>query len=158
MLDEGSAPDRPVWINSFFSPETAYAELQSAIYAFERSIPGFYWLPANEDYWPAADKVAFQADLDELAAAGQYAGREWLNADYRSFDLQSPELAVVTVRESWQDTLYDQQGEMPEETDPIIGLRGPYTLDVTFTVEKIDGVWQVTRVVLNSQPPAWQTP
>ena len=65
---------------------------------------------------------------------------------------------MVTVRESWQDTLYDQQGEMPEETDPIIGLRGPYTLDVTFTVEKIDGVWQVTRVVLNSQPPAWQTP
>ncbi|MCB0017104.1 MAG: DUF3160 domain-containing protein [Anaerolineales bacterium] len=158
MLDEGSAPDRPVWINSFFSPETAYAELQSAIYAFERSIPGFYWWPADDQYWPEAALAPFQADLDELAAAGQYAGREWLNADYRSFDLQSPELAVVTVRESWQDTLYDQQGEMPEETDPIIGLRGPYTLDVTFTVEKIDGVWQVTRVVLNSQPPAWQTP
>ena len=72
-------------------------------------------------------------------------------------DQQTPDRAVVTVRETWQDTLYRQQGDAPEESDPIAGRRGPYTVDVTFTVERIDDMWRVTRVVLNSEPPAWQT-
>ncbi len=103
--------------------------------------------------------AVFQPELDALAAAGQYAGRRWNSANYRSFDLQSPDLAVVTVRETWDDTLY-QMGlaGFPEYDDPIIGLRGPYTLDVTYTLERGEDGWQVTRVVLAGEPPEWEGP
>ena len=145
-----------VWIDSFFTPETEFADLQRAVYNFEKSIPQTYWDPAADPGWAAAAAAPFQPELDSLAVNDQYEGRQWISASYRSFDLQAPDRAVVTVRETWQDTRYQRQGDYPEESDPILGRRGPYPLDVTFTLEKTDGIWQVTRVVLNSAPPPWQ--
>jgi len=37
-----------------------------------------------------------------------------------------------------------------------IGERGPYTLDVTYTLERqAAGSWSVTRIVLANARPAW---
>ncbi|GAG24404.1 unnamed protein product, partial [marine sediment metagenome] len=33
--------------------------------------------------------------------------------------------------------------------------RGPYDLDVTYTLEYDDDRWVVTNVVYQTQPPAW---
>ena len=77
----------------------------------------------------------------------------------RSFDRQSASLAVVTVRETWRDDLHQYQTQMFEtgDVDPIIAKRGPYDLDVTYTLEKNkEGQWQVTRMVLANERPAWQ--
>jgi hypothetical protein len=63
---------------------------------------------------------------------------------------------VITVRETWQDTLYSLSGDWPVEGDAILGRRGPYTLDATYTLELIDDQWTITRVVYANEPPAWQ--
>ena len=158
MLDDGEAPERPPWIDSFFTGETEFADVQRAVYSFQKTIPYAYWGDSanSVDLWLPEVASAFQADLDALEAASQYAGRQWLNASYRSFDLQSPDLAVVTVREMWDDTLYEQIGEIPDFGDPTIGHRGPYALDVTYTLERGPEGWQVTRAVLANEPPAWE--
>ena len=158
MLEDGEAPDRPSWNESFFSSETENAELQRAIYGFQTSIPYAYWGEPSQT-WADEVQAVFQPELDALQAAGHYAGRRWNSANYRSFDLQSPDLAVVTVRETWDDTLY-QMGlaGIPQYDDPIIGLRGPYTLDATYTVERGEDGWRVTRVVLEGEPPEWEEP
>jgi hypothetical protein len=155
MLDDGEVPERPSWIATFFTTETEFADLQRAIYAFQKTIPFAYWGESDQGWTPEVAAV-FQDELDALKAAGQYTGRQWLNANYRSFDLQSPDLAVVTVRETWNDTLYEQVKELPDFDDPIIGHRGPYTLDVTYTLERGPDGWRVTRVVLADEPPAWE--
>ena len=67
-------------------------------------------------------------------------------------------MAVVTVRESWGDTLYEQVGEIPEDGDPIIDHRGPYTLDVVYTLARTPDGWQVIRLVYTNEPPAWEGP
>jgi hypothetical protein len=158
MLDEGQSPERPTWIDSFFTSETEFADVQRAIYSFQKSIPFAYWGDRmnSVDFWSPEVAAVFQADLEALAAASQYAGRQWLSANYRSFDLQSPDLAVVTVRETWDDTLYEQVGEYPDFDDPVLGHRGPYTLDVTYTLERGPEDWRVIGVVLANEAPSWE--
>jgi len=156
MLDDDEAPERPSWNETFFTTETEYAEMQRAIYSFQRAVPFVFW---RDPYMTPSEEVtgAFQEDLDALIAAGQYEGRQWINADYRSFDLQSPDLAVVAVRETWEGTLYELgEGGYPEEGDAVAGRRGPYTLDVVYTVERGEDGWQVTKVVFENEPPAWE--
>ena len=157
MLEEGEVPTRPDWIDSFFSSETENADMQRAIYGFQLSIPYLYWGTPMDD-WPPELLAVFQADLNALEEAGQYVGRRWNNSGYRSFDLQSPDLAVVTVRETWDDTLYERTAPWPEYNDPIIGVRGPYALDATYTLERGDEGWRVTRLVLEGAVPPWEAP
>jgi len=97
-----------------------------------------------------------EPEIEALRAENHYLGRQLVNRDYRSFDRQSDTLAVVTVRETWQDSLYDIV-EYPGDwmSDPV-AERGPYTLDVTYTLEQIDERWQITRVVYANQPPSWE--
>ena len=101
------------------------------------------------------------AEIAALQAEKHFEGRQWIGTDYRSFDLQSDNLAVVTVRETWQDTLYAYSGaahpaETGDENDmQQIGMRGPYTLDVTYTLERAAGNWIVTRIVVANARPAW---
>jgi len=158
MLDDGEAPDRPSWNETFFSSETEYAGMQRAIYGFQESISYLYWGDPIGN-WTEELTAVFQPEIDTLAAAGQYAGRRWNSADYRSFDLQSPDLAIVTVRETWDDTLYEMsEAGFPQWDDPIIGQRGPYTLDATYTLERGEYGWEVRRLVLEGEAPEWEEP
>jgi hypothetical protein len=98
--------------------------------------------------------------MRQLEAAQQYLGHQLLAAEFRSFDLQSPTLAVVTSRETWQDTLYALQEWSPEMEDAVLGLRGPYALDVTYTLELADQgrgpEWLVTNAVFATEPPPFE--
>lgn len=169
LLDDNAAPERPEWISSFFTPEGEYSDLQSALYNFQRAwVNTVYYLDlqyVSSDYQQLARGAALDlitAEVNALRGQKHFEGRQWVGTDYRSFDRQSDTLAVVTVRETWQDTLYAYKGaQHPAETGDehdlqAIGERGPYTLDVTYTLEReADGSWSVTRMVLANARPAW---
>jgi hypothetical protein len=168
MLDGGAAPAPPAWIESFYTSEGEYHDLQSALYAFQRGWVNavFYLDPQHvaSDYNRRASGAALDfitAEIDALRAEKHFEGRQWVGTDYRSFDLQSENLAVVTVRETWQDTLYAYSrdahpAETSDESDmQEIGTRGPYTLDVTYTLERTGENWVVTRIVVANARPTW---
>lgn len=163
MLDAGETPERPAWTNSFFNTDTTQAAFQQAIYQFQSNLSYAYWsLEAGYNVWPATEEVAaqFQAIFDGLRAEKQFMGRQWINASYRSFDLQAEDRVVVTVRETWEDSLYpfeEAPGDAEDLRDPI-ARRGPYTLDVTYTLQNVEGQWQIANVVYANEPPSWETP
>jgi len=157
MLDEGQAPPLPQWTNSFFTSEGEYSELQVAVFNFQRSLTNAFWFLQPVDL-PGGGEVQTQwnSQIETLRAQKRYEGRQLVSSYFRSFDLQAENLAVVTVRETWEDRLYE--GEGPEPDHPPIAHRGPYTLDVTYTLEKSEAIWRVIHAVYAHEPPDWQTP
>ncbi|MBK8902589.1 MAG: DUF3160 domain-containing protein [Anaerolineaceae bacterium] len=157
MLDEGEAPPLPEWTESFFTTATEYADFQQTIYNFQSSLSQAFWYLEPTNLYVASEDVQaqFAAELDALREASQYVGRQWINASYRSFDIQAEDRVVVTVRENWEDVLYTFTDFAGEGGEPI-ATRGPYSLDVTYTLEQVDERWLVTNVVYNNQPPAWE--
>ncbi|MBN2392466.1 MAG: DUF3160 domain-containing protein [Anaerolineae bacterium] len=168
MLDDSTAPAQPDWVDSFYTPEGEYSDLQTALYAFQRGwVNAVFYLDIQyvaSEYNNLARGAALDfitAEIAALQAEKHFEGRQWMGTDYRSFDLQSENLAVVTVRETWQDTLYAYSGaahpaETGDENDmQQIGTRGPYTLDVTYTLERTGEDWTVTRIVVANARPAW---
>jgi hypothetical protein len=158
MLDEAEAPEPPVWIDSFFTPEGEFSELQEAVYKFQQNLVQnlFYLTPPNCCGQAASQLIT---EINALQAKKQYEGRQWMHTHYRSFDRQSDTLAVVTVREAWRDQLHQYKDFMftTGQADPIIAKRGPYDLEVTYTLEQNEiGGWEVTRLVYNNERPAWQ--
>ena len=160
MLDEGQAPPLLEWTASFLTDETEYSVLAEAVYQFEKVISSAYW-ELNADYleYQAGEQVRSQLEpeIEALRAQNQYLGRQLVNRDYRSFDRQSEALAVVVVRETWQDWLYDIVDYPGDFMSDPVAQRGPYTLDVTYTLEESDGRWQITAVVYANQPPPWES-
>jgi hypothetical protein len=155
MLEQGEAPPRPAWISSFYTPEGEHSALRQGVSTYLKSLVSAFWylepsqLSAGEGL-----QQELASEIEALQAEKRYQGRTLMGVDFRSFDRQSEDLAVVTVRETWQDALYE--GEYPEYREPI-AERGPYTLDVTYTLERGDyDRWQVIRAAYASGPPEWQ--
>jgi hypothetical protein len=159
MLDEGTAPSLPEWTDSFFTPETEYAAFQQVIYNFQSALSYAYWNLEPGSLYAITENVQtqFAAEFETLREAKQYVGRQWLHASYRSFDIQAEDLVVITVRETWEDKLYGFQNAPGDGAPPSnpIGQRGPYTLDVTYTLQQQEEQWLITNIVFNSEPPAW---
>jgi len=139
-----------------------------ALYDFQRGwVRAVFYLDTQyvaSEYNNLANGAALDfitAEIDALRAEKHFEGRQWISTNYRSFDRQSADLAVVTVRETWQDTLYVYSGDAhPAETGDEgdmeeIDARGPYTLDVTYTLERSSESWRVTRIVVANARPAW---
>jgi hypothetical protein len=109
---------------------------------------------------PEVERIG--SEIASLTAAQQYMGRQLLASEFRSFDVQSPTLAVVTARETWRDTLYVLGQFGPEYGDEAAGERGPYSLDATYTLKRLDlgegqaPVWQVSGVVYEQEPPEFE--
>jgi len=101
-------------------------------------------------------QTQWNSQIENLRAQNRYEGRQLVSSYFRSFDLQAENLAVVTVRETWEDRLYE--GMEPEPDHSPIAHRGPYTLDVTYTLEKSEAIWRVIHAVYANEPPDWQTP
>ncbi|MCZ7596894.1 MAG: hypothetical protein M5U09_02760, partial [Gammaproteobacteria bacterium] len=79
--------------------------------------------------------------MDLLQRINRYEGRRAREQQLRSFDRQSDTLAVVTVRETWQDWLYQPVDFFGDGEGEPLAQRGPYTLDVTYSVEKGQNEW-----------------
>jgi len=156
MLDEGQAPLPPGWVSSFFTTEGEYSELTEAIFRFQKSLSGAVWL-LEASYLSARGTALEQlsAEIEALRAEKRYEGRQLMSSDFRSFDRQAEDRAVVTVGETWQDRLYEFSQYPGQEGGEPLAQRGPYTLDVTYTLERDESGWLVTRVFYANEPPAW---
>jgi hypothetical protein len=162
MLDQGQAPSRPEWIGSFWTAEGEHSELTRAVFDFQKSLVDALW-SLEPEYLRArgAAQQQFTTQIESLRAGKQYEGHQLVHSDFRSFDRQAEDLAVVTVREKWQDWLYEFKqypgyaGMDPGEPDQPEAERGPYTLDVTYTLKRNETGWTVTRAVYADEPPAW---
>jgi len=158
MLDEGKSPQLPVWTARFFNPESGYDALRDAVYRFHESLVAAFWLvDASELSGGDALRAQLGPEIADLEAEGRCQRRLLVGSTPRSIDLQSEDKAVVTMRETWEDALHTFEPGWcyGHEEDPL-ARRGPYTLDVTYTLERIEGGWQVTRVVYADQPPGWE--
>lgn len=156
MLDQGQAPPPPEWISSFFATEGEHSELTEAIFRFQKSLSEAVWLlEANYLSAKGAALEQLSAEIETLRAEKQYEGRQLMSSDFRSFDRQAEDQAVVTVRETWQDQLYEFSQYPGVEAGKPLAQRGPYTLDVTYTLERDESGWLVTRIVYANEPPAW---
>jgi hypothetical protein len=165
MLDEGQAPDLPEWTASFYIPQGEYSQLQRAVHQYEENIVYQYWntgfLDISEAGMPEGYEIfaPFHDELYGLKTEGRYAGHRLLQADFTSFDLQSEAQAVVTVRETWEDSLYE--GQQPEPDQTPLAQRGPYTVTGTYTLERVDDgagntTWMVSSASYDSPPPEWK--
>jgi hypothetical protein len=160
MLDSGEAPSLPEWTGSFFIQAGEQAALNDAIFRFQQDLTSAYWFQ-SPDYLPdtgsALEEVKSQ--IQDWLAEKRYLGHQLLASQVRSTDLQSDTKAVVTVRETWQDSLYEYEDDYPYYEEEPVEERGPYDLEVAYTLELINGetgsAWQVTNVVYANQPPEW---
>ncbi len=156
LLDTDEAPERPEWIASFFVEEGEHAALRAAVFSFQKSVVSAFWyLEPGQLTCGEEVREELSSEVMALREDNQHQGRELKGVDFRSFDRQSGDLAVVTLRETWEDALY--RGQAPSSGEKPASRRGPYTLDVTYTLERNQqGRWLVTRAVCAEQPPEWQ--
>jgi hypothetical protein len=158
MLAEGDAPPRPGWIDSFYTAEGEHSALRRGVSSYLKSVVSAFWFlqPGQVSAGEGLQKQ-LASEIEALRAEKRYQGRTLTGVGFRSFDRQSEDLAVVTVRVTWDDALYQFEGDWPSYGEEPIAERGPYTLDVTFTLELGEhGRWQVTRAVYANSPPEWQ--
>ncbi len=153
MLDSGQAPPLPGWTSSFRVDQGEYTDLQLAVLNFQKEIISIFWEPAwVEPDWNGP-LGAFQAEINALKGNTQYESRQLIRSQFTSFDLQSAARAVVTTRETWEDKRY--AGEYPDYGVPEVASRGPYTIAVTYTLEKDQSIWKVTGFNYLEPPPGW---
>ncbi len=157
MLEEGKQPPLADWNASFLTLEGEYADLSSAISQFQQGVTYLYW-DTEYAYYNGLEGAfeIYGPEIEALHTARQYVAHQLVSSNVRSADLQSENLAVLTVRETWQDKLYEYAGDYPNYDEPVLSERGPYNLDATYTVEFKDGYWQVTQVVYANQAPDWE--
>ncbi len=139
------------------SLEGEFADISDAIFQFQQGVTYLFWdtnYAVNNGLVGAFE--VFRPEIEALYQNNQYIGRQLVSSNVRSADLQSENLAVITVREQWLDKLYEFEGEYPNYDEPVLNERGPFNLDATYTVELKDGYWQVTQVVYSNQAPAWE--
>lgn len=170
MLDGGDAPPLPTWTSSFLAQNTVTGDLVRGILDFQREIVNALWYDPRADLENYAKGTTgrekyIAAELEPLAKAGQYEGRQNLETSYRSFDMADENNAIVTTREVWRAALHanDPANAKPWPEGPQIADRGPYTIDVTYTLVRVQNeyskqyFWQVTNVVVNTPLPPWNT-
>lgn len=160
MLTEDSEPPPPEWTASFLVNENEYEELSRAILEFQRALTAAYWFHDPENLPGSGQGIEqVKSEIRSLIAENHYIGHQLIDSQVRSFDIQSPTLAVVTTRETWLDTLYPLSENSPDFEEPV-AQRGPYPLNATYTLEQVDlgtgPVWQVSGVVYAEQPPEFK--
>jgi hypothetical protein len=155
MLDAGEQPPLADWMGSFYTDQSEFSGLTRAVFQFQQMVTSAYWDLGwgNVNSDPAL--ASFQAELQALQSEKKYLSHQLIDSQFRSFDLQSDTQAVVTVRETWQDKLYQYSGDYANYDEAPLAERGPYALDATYTIEEQDGYWQATQVVYANQPPEW---
>jgi len=164
MLDDGKAPPIPGWTFSFLSKTTVESEVVEGVRTFHRIMVGELWYDPVTFY----DQLRkggnlnnldqfMLSQLEPLAKARQYEGRQNIETHFRSFDLKDKNTAIVTTREVWRSELHNYASEAMED-GPKIAVRGPYTIDVTYTLTKNqnNGLWTVSNIVVNGTLPAWK--
>lgn len=175
-LDRGEREARPVWTNSFVVEQDVGASLDEAIIAYSDAMVRALWfgepageVPFTEVKWDVPDLVEGEAlaaateAINTLVANQQFIGRQRIAINFRSYDFSDQNTAVVSTQERWFDgryagTAYDYYGAMSPADIPVESVRGPYLLDVTYTLKRRGDKWLIIQVVEENQPPEWSQP
>lgn len=165
-LDAGEAPPLATWTESFMVAGNAAEPLATTIRRFNEGLVEAFWYTDAErvaGFLGPEELADTQAYIAGLEQAGQFVGSKLLELQFRSFDVVDAENAVVTTRERWSDELYRGSpffADQIQQGEPVrIGVRAPYTLDVTYTLRREGEQWRIMRIVLDPPaPPAWQAP
>lgn len=165
-LDAGETPPLASWTESFIVAANAAEPLATTIRRFnERLVEAIWYTDAERvaEYLGPEELANTRAYIASLEQAGQFVGSKLLTLQFRSFDFVDADNAVVTTRESWSDELYRGSPyfeDQLQQGEPVrIGVRAPYTLDVTYTLQREGEQWRITHIVLDPpEPPAWQAP
>jgi len=159
MLTQGQAPALQPWTSSFYVEQGEFANLSVPIISYHTNVTYLFWSPSDSLASLDANSELFRAELQSLASQKQYVGHQLLYFQVRSVDIQSNTQAVVTVREVWHDKLYSYSGDYPTYEEEAIAERGPYSLDVTYTLELVESefgsYWQTANVAYANQIPGW---
>lgn len=162
MLDSGSAPARPEWTASFLTTKTVDSNLKAAVQSAQFNIRDTLWNDPVSAFAEAKQGGSgFQkyliTQLDPLVKAGQYEGRQLIETSFRSFDMKDQNTAIVTTREIWRGELWNNSPQGPDNDGTKVAERGPYTVDVTYTLTYNAGskYWSATNVVVKGTLPAW---
>jgi hypothetical protein len=154
MLEEGTVPPPPAWTESFFTDQGESSDLTAAIQRFQKSMVNAVWfLEDNAVSVDGAERLRDQ--IDALREEKRFESHRLMLTDLRSIDRQAEDQAMVAVRETWRDELYAFDDYPGEPAGEPLSIRGPYGLDVTYTLSRDEQGWQVTRVVYANEPPAW---
>ncbi len=158
MLDAGQAPPLPQWTASYRVDETEEEALRQGIWHFVRQWIAAAYQPDPSLLQGAAAGEALaerQAYVQALADQDVYEGYHLVRLEFLSFDLQDADHAVVTARQTWWDERYrdSPKGSGAQE---LIARRPEYTVGVIYHLEKVDGTWVVSRVLIEGEVPAWQ--
>jgi len=157
MLEQGLAPDLPEWTSSFFTREDNYGDLSARINSFQNQMTNAYWY--QDTYFlpeTATWASPVKAEIEDWTEQKRYLAHQLVRVHYRSFDFETEERAIVTARETWLDQLFEYTDEYPTYYgDTLVTERGPYEVDVTYTLERDDEGWVVTNAVYQTQPPGW---
>lgn len=160
MLNDGTAPDVPAWTASFRVKNGESTALRDGVFSGAALQTDALWCPTcyldNLDNYPMLKTMS--AELNALKTAKQYVGHQLISQHFLSFDMVSNTQAVVTVRETWQDTKY--AGEYPDTSAPVLATRPVYEVIATYTLQLSDNGydWVATHVSYNTAPPEWVTP
>ncbi|MEI7646137.1 MAG: DUF3160 domain-containing protein [Chloroflexales bacterium] len=164
-LDGGNAPPLAAWTSSFMVERNSAGPLADAIRAFNLALVHAFWFTSPDSVKPMLGPTEFadtEAYIGRLNAAGQFVGSKLISMQFRSFDFQDADHAVVTTRETWSSELYTGTPIIDQQTngDPkLTGVIPPYTLAATYTMHHEGDAWIIDTIVLNpSAPPAWQNP
>jgi hypothetical protein len=165
QLDGGGAPPLAAWTAGFMVDQNSARPLADAVRAFNTALVQAFWYTTSDPVQAllSPNELAdTQAYIGRLKADGQFVGAKLLGLEFRSFDFQDENNAVVTTRERWSDELYSgspffdqQQSGEPK----LVGRRPPYTTGATYTLRRQGEAWVIETIVLDPQaPPAWQNP
>jgi hypothetical protein len=187
QVKAGAAPAQPALTSGFSVPQAARPELQAVIYRFQLDWARMMYHTGEDSYGMGTTFVAPVSEAVQQRAAElmtamrdrkEYEGRQWINTDYLSFESASADTAVVTVREQWADFLVQYTTDLPFDwyqgqdpaIDPATARRGPYTVEVRYTLSRITRVncaptpehdcraWQMDNVEELTPRPAWDNP
>ena len=156
QVNNNRTPPQPAFAASFSVPEAARLDIQAAVYRFQRDWASWMYLTSGysgtegcssvKPYFrvPVSDSVSAKATaaIGSLVDSKQYEGRQLVQSDYLSMEQpsNSPDRVIVTVRETWKDYLVAYEDDDPfawfdaYTPEPISARRGPYTVDVAYTL------------------------
>jgi hypothetical protein len=158
MLDRGAAPALPFWTTSYLVEQTAQQELADTIITFNDQLVDAFWYTEADyvGYWLGPEELedTRQYIEQELIGKNQFLGMQRIRIDFRSFDRQDATHATVTTREQWSDTYYRGKAIDVFSEDELVkvGERKPYTVNVTYTMEKQGDHWVINRIITEDVP------
>lgn len=158
MLDVGEAPEMAAWKSSYIVEQTPVQGLADTILTFNDALVEAFWFTDAELVAPYLGDQELEDTRvyieQELTSQDLYMGMKRHSLEFRSFDFQDEDHATVTTRERWSEEKFRGSpylDDMAEQEQPEkVSERGPYTLDVTYTMERQDDTWIITEIVVES--------